>query len=198
MQRILRLSLVLSMLMGALSFRALPNARARTLRAPRPLRSEEPQPEPAAPEAAGSASAAPAEERKGPVMAAVSVDEDEEQLTPEQKKAQTLRDQEKFMVRETGNMECSVCGYIYKEDEGDNRRLPPGTPWDSIADNWRCPDCGAPKEAFQMSLVTIPGFEVNQGYGFGGNAMTGDQKTGLIFGGLVVFFLVFMSGYLLE
>eukprot|EP00636_Phaeomonas_parva_P012259 CAMPEP_0118879606 /NCGR_PEP_ID=MMETSP1163-20130328/19371_1 /TAXON_ID=124430 /ORGANISM="Phaeomonas parva, Strain CCMP2877" /LENGTH=186 /DNA_ID=CAMNT_0006815803 /DNA_START=132 /DNA_END=692 /DNA_ORIENTATION=- len=127
-----------------------------------------------------------------------AVEEGDEKLTPEQKKAKALRDAEKFMVKETGLMECSVCTYIYKSDEGDGRRLPPGTEWDNIADNWRCPDCGAPKEAFQASMVTIAGFEVNQGYGFGGNSLTGDQKSGLVFGGLILFFLVFMSGYLME
>ena len=35
-------------------------------------------------------------------------------------------------------------------------------------------------------------------YGFGTNEMTADQKNGLIFGGIGAFFLLFLSGYLLE
>jgi len=42
------------------------------------------------------------------------------------------------------------------------------------------------------------GFKDNLKYGFGGNAMTGGQKQNLIFGGLFLGFLLFMSGYLLE
>ena len=40
--------------------------------------------------------------------------------------------------------------------------------------------------------------EVNKTYGFGTNEMSAGQKSGLIFGGLVVFFLLFLSGYLME
>eukprot|EP00968_Pinguiococcus_pyrenoidosus_P002626 scaffold146_cov265-Pinguiococcus_pyrenoidosus.AAC.23 len=36
-------------------------------------------------------------------------------------KARQLREAETFMVRQTGDMECELCGYLYKEDEGDNR-----------------------------------------------------------------------------
>jgi len=139
-----------------------------------------------------------AKEGPTPMAASTSVSQEEENLTEEQVKARQLREAETFMVRQTGDMECELCGYLYKEDEGDNRRIPPGTPWEGVPDNWRCPDCGAPKAGFVPSTITIPGFEVNQGYGFGGNGLTGDQKTTLIFGGLAVFFLIFMSGYLLE
>ena len=38
----------------------------------------------------------------------------------------------------------------------------------------------------------------NQGYGFGTNTMTGDQKSLLIFGGLGLTFLFFLSLYTLN
>jgi hypothetical protein len=44
----------------------------------------------------------------------------------------------------------------------------------------------------------IPGFEVNQGYGFGTNSWTAGQKNLAIFGGLAVFFLLFLGGYALS
>ena len=45
--------------------------------------------------------------------------------------------------------ECSVCGHLYREVEGDPLRgVPPGTPWAEVPDNWVCPDCGATKESF--------------------------------------------------
>jgi hypothetical protein len=64
--------------------------------------------------------------------------------------------------------------------------------------NLRCPVCKAEKAAFVPLTVTIAGFADNRNYGFGGNSLTSEQKGLLIFGGLGVFFLLFLSGYLLE
>ncbi len=45
--------------------------------------------------------------------------------------------------------ECSVCGYIYNEAEGDpDNGVPPGTVWEKVPNTWVCPVCGAPKEQF--------------------------------------------------
>eukprot|EP00980_Cylindrotheca_fusiformis_P010791 scaffold2442_cov146-Cylindrotheca_fusiformis.AAC.6 len=64
--------------------------------------------------------------------------------------------------------------------------------------DWRCPVCRASKDAFEEVVEEIPGFEVNQGYGFGSNAWTAGQKNLAIFGGLGFFFLLFLSGYALS
>ncbi|MBT8085234.1 MAG: rubredoxin [Woeseia sp.] len=49
---------------------------------------------------------------------------------------------------------CLICGYIYDEEEGDPEGgLPPGTRWDDVPLSWRCPDCGAGKEDFEMVEV---------------------------------------------
>lgn len=49
---------------------------------------------------------------------------------------------------------CVVCGYIYDEAEGDPEEgIPPGTRWDDLPITWCCPDCGAPKEDFEMVEV---------------------------------------------
>ena len=45
---------------------------------------------------------------------------------------------------------------------------------------------------------TLSGFKQNLKYGLGANSLTGEAKGALIFGGLFLGFLVFMSGYLLE
>lgn len=46
---------------------------------------------------------------------------------------------------------CLICGYVYDEEEGDfESGIPPGTRWDDIPLSWRCPDCGAGKEDFEM------------------------------------------------
>jgi len=46
--------------------------------------------------------------------------------------------------------------------------------------------------------ITIAGFAENQGYGFGGNSLTEDDKNLLIFGGIGFFFVLLLSGYLLT
>ena len=46
--------------------------------------------------------------------------------------------------------ECIVCGYIYDPAEGDpDNGVPPGTPWDSVPDDWLCPLCGVGKDQFE-------------------------------------------------
>lgn len=46
---------------------------------------------------------------------------------------------------------CLLCGYIYNEAEGwPEDDIPPGTAWEDIPPNWRCPDCGATKDDFEM------------------------------------------------
>jgi len=46
---------------------------------------------------------------------------------------------------------CVICGYVYHEDQGDPESgISPGTRWDEVPLTWRCPDCGAGKEDFEM------------------------------------------------
>ncbi|MDI9645847.1 MAG: rubredoxin [Archaeoglobales archaeon] len=46
--------------------------------------------------------------------------------------------------------QCSVCGYIYNEAEGDpDGNVPPGTKWENLPDDWVCPVCGATKDQFE-------------------------------------------------
>lgn len=45
---------------------------------------------------------------------------------------------------------CTICGYIYVPEEGDpDSNIPPGTPFEKLPDDWKCPVCGAPKESFE-------------------------------------------------
>src|SRR5690606_25760269 len=38
---------------------------------------------------------------------------------------------------------CPVCEYVYDETRGDpHEGFPAGTPWESVPDDWCCPDCG--------------------------------------------------------
>lgn len=46
--------------------------------------------------------------------------------------------------------ECTVCGYIYDQAEGDPASgVAPGTPFEKIPAEWVCPVCGATKDAFK-------------------------------------------------
>lgn len=42
------------------------------------------------------------------------------------------------------------CGYIYDPAKGDKRhKIPPGTKFEDLPDDWKCPICGAGKKAFR-------------------------------------------------
>lgn len=105
---------------------------------------------------------------------------------------------EVFVVRNTGKYECQSCGYVYDVAVGmPSKGIAAGTPWESI-EKIRCPQCGASKKYFVGETEEISGFKENLKYGLGGNSLTAGQKSNLIFGGLFLGFIVFMSGYLLE
>jgi rubredoxin len=49
--------------------------------------------------------------------------------------------------------QCGVCGYIYDEAEGDeDGGIAPGTRWEDIPDDWRCPECGVEKSEYFLMI----------------------------------------------
>lgn len=97
--------------------------------------------------------------------------------------------------------ECSTCGYIYEPQKGDDRRqIAPGTPFAALPDDWRCPVCNAPKTRFSDigTVGKASGFKENLRYGLGVNSLTPGQKNLLIFGGLGLAVLFFLSLYGLQ
>jgi rubredoxin len=49
---------------------------------------------------------------------------------------------------------CVICGLIYDEAEGwPDDDIPPGTRWEDVPLNWKCPECGAGKDDFEMVEV---------------------------------------------
>ncbi len=43
------------------------------------------------------------------------------------------------------------CGYVYEQEKGDPQAgIAPGTAWESVPDEWLCPDCGSAKSDFDM------------------------------------------------
>jgi len=97
--------------------------------------------------------------------------------------------------------ECAVCGYVYEPSVGDAKRgILPGTSFAVLPEAWRCPVCNSRKDKFRdIGLPNKPsGFAENLGYGFGVNTLTPNQKNLLIFGGLAIGFLFFMSFYAVD
>lgn len=46
---------------------------------------------------------------------------------------------------------CVVCGFIYNEAEGlPDEGIAPGTRWEDIPDDWKCPECDVGKDQFEM------------------------------------------------
>jgi rubredoxin len=97
--------------------------------------------------------------------------------------------------------ECQACGYAYEPAKGDDRaQVAPGTAFSDLPDQWRCPVCGAGKPRFYNigKAGQASGFKENLKYGLGVNTLTPAQKNLLIFGGLAVAFLFFLSLYGLQ
>lgn len=97
--------------------------------------------------------------------------------------------------------ECRTCGYIYEPTKGDDKaKIAAGTPFTELPNNWRCPICGAKTSQFANVGVagTPSGFKENLNYGFGVNTLTPGQKNLLIFGGLALAVLFFLSLYGLQ
>jgi rubredoxin len=46
--------------------------------------------------------------------------------------------------------ECTACGYIYDPEKGDpDNGVAPGTSFESLPEDWVCPQCGVSKDFFQ-------------------------------------------------
>ncbi|MEA5570984.1 rubredoxin [Calothrix sp. UHCC 0171] len=102
---------------------------------------------------------------------------------------------------ELDRYECRACGYVYEPNKGDDKRdIVAGTPFEELPINWRCPVCGAKKAAFANigPAGLASGFKENLGFGLGVNNLTPTQKNILIFGGLGIGFLLFISLYGLQ
>ncbi len=153
--------------------------------------------------AEGEGEEAPAAATADPMEDAMEeMDDATREMMEKAKRAQELREQEVFMKLSTGKHKCTNCDWEYDETKGDSMMIggmiKPGTKFEDTPSDWRCPVCRASKDAFVEVVEEIPGFEVNQGYGFGTNSWTSGQKNLAIFGGLGLFFLLFLSGYAMS
>lgn len=97
--------------------------------------------------------------------------------------------------------ECRSCGYAYVPSKGDNQgKIPAGTLFTELPQDWRCPICGVRKTQFvNIGAQGAPsGFAENLDFGLGINRLTPAQKNILIFGALGLGFLFFLSLYSLN
>jgi flavin reductase (DIM6/NTAB) family NADH-FMN oxidoreductase RutF/rubredoxin len=66
------------------------------------------------------------------------------------KTAPSYVEEKKEMTPKMDKYKCSVCGWIYDPEIGDaDGGIAPGTPFEKIPDNWKCPVCGAAKSEFE-------------------------------------------------
>ncbi len=52
---------------------------------------------------------------------------------------------------------CVLCGFVYEQAQGEPKSgVNAGTRWEDVSGEWKCPDCGAPKEDFdKIPAVSI-------------------------------------------
>lgn len=47
---------------------------------------------------------------------------------------------------------CMPCGYVYDPADGDSDSgIAPGTAFEALPDDWKCPICSAGKDEFEMA-----------------------------------------------
>ncbi len=47
--------------------------------------------------------------------------------------------------------ECLVCGLVYDEAKGlPEAGIAPGTRWEEVPEDWKCPECGVGKDEFEQ------------------------------------------------
>ena len=126
---------------------------------------------------------------------ATAIEGEERELTEKEKEIARLRAAEKFMMKDTGDAVCRTCGYKYGWENGVDGAIPKKTPFDLVPDSFACPNCKSPKAFFDPIQIEIAGFADNQAYGLGTNTWTEGQKSNAIFGGLALFFFLFLGGY---
>lgn len=152
-----------------------------------------------APLAAPAPTAARRHQRACGVVRASADPELESESDRKKAQAEKLRAAEKFMVVGSGTATCKGCGYEYSPEKGDpDFPVPRGVNFEALPADYVCPICGAQKSSFEARVMVVAGFAENQRYGLGGNSMTEGQKSGLIYGALVVFFALFISGYAMQ
>ena len=62
--------------------------------------------------------------------------------------------QKRERIMEFKTYMCLICGWVYDEEAGlPDEGIAPGTLWKDVPMNWTCPECGARKEDFEMTVI---------------------------------------------
>ncbi len=65
-------------------------------------------------------------------------------------KAEIAEEPEHEHIFDGENYICQICGYSYNPEEGDpTMGIPPGTPFEKLPEDYKCPVCNASKEYFK-------------------------------------------------
>ncbi len=62
------------------------------------------------------------------------------------------------MARPEDLWQCQTvnCGYVYDPDRGDRKgKIPKGTRFEDLPDEWKCPICGATKKMFRPAVRSL-------------------------------------------
>ena len=52
-------------------------------------------------------------------------------------------------ISENTRLECRICWHVYDPAAGDEiEQIPPDTPFSSLPEHWRCPQCEAEQDKF--------------------------------------------------
>ncbi|SHF24854.1 NADH-FMN oxidoreductase RutF, flavin reductase (DIM6/NTAB) family [Mariniphaga anaerophila] len=76
----------------------------------------------------------------------------EEEKTPNAEKEQKPEAEEQEAKSTMEPFICTICGFQYNPEEGDpTMGIPPGTPFEDLPEDYKCPICNAGKEYFKKS-----------------------------------------------
>lgn len=51
---------------------------------------------------------------------------------------------------ENGKCKCAKCGYVYDPEKGDPKHcIEPGTKFENLPEDWKCPRCRKDKDQFK-------------------------------------------------
>jgi flavin reductase (DIM6/NTAB) family NADH-FMN oxidoreductase RutF/rubredoxin len=81
---------------------------------------------------------------------------EKEKLESEEKPAKNQKSEPQEKEHEKGEsmdtFTCQICGFQYNPEEGDpTAGIPPGTPFEDLPDDYKCPICNAGKEYFKRN-----------------------------------------------
>jgi len=81
------------------------------------------------------------------------LDEEEATAIPENKPENKSKPESKVEKKETNvasSYTCTICGFQYNPEEGDpTMGIQPGTPFEDLPDDYKCPICNAGKDYFK-------------------------------------------------